>query len=40
MNQAEKAMEEYKKENDLYRKFLKKYNIDIQRVIKEMEEES
>ena len=38
VRQAETAMEEYKKENDLFRKFLAKYHIDMKRVIKETEE--
>lgn len=40
VKQAESAMEEYKKENDLFKKFLSLYNIDMKRVIKETEEES
>lgn len=35
VDRAEKAMEEYKKENDLFKKFLAKYHIDMERVIKE-----
>ena len=38
VEQAEKAMEAYKKENDMFKKFLEKYHIDIKRVIKETEE--
>lgn len=38
VKQAEKAMEEYKKENDLFKKLLEKYHIDMKRVIKEMED--
>ena len=38
VNQAEKAMEAYKKENDMFKKFLEKYHIDMKRVIKETEE--
>lgn len=37
---AENAMKEYRKENDLLRKFLEKYHIDMERVIREMEEEN
>lgn len=33
VDRAEKAMEEYKKENDLFKKFLAKYHIDMERVI-------
>lgn len=40
IKRAETAMEEYKKENELYRKFLEKYNISMERVIEETEEES
>lgn len=40
VRQAENAMEEYRKENDLFRKFLEKYHIDMKRVIREMEEEN
>lgn len=40
VKQAETERETYKKENDLFRKFLAKYNIDMKRVIKETEEES
>ena len=39
VKQAETEREAYKKENDLFRKFLAKYHIDMQRVIKETEEE-
>lgn len=39
VRQADTEREAYKKENDLFRKFLAKYNIDMKRVIKEMEEE-
>lgn len=38
IKRAETAMEEYKKENELYRKFLEKYNISMERVIEETEE--
>lgn len=38
VRQAETAMETYKKENDLFRKFLEKYHIDMERVIRETEE--
>ena len=38
VKQAETEREAYKKENDLFRKFLAKYNIDMKRVIKETEE--
>ena len=38
VRRAENAMKEYRKENDLFRKFLEKYHIDIKRVIKETEE--
>lgn len=38
VKQAETEKETYKKENDLFRKFLAKYNIDMKRVIKETEE--
>lgn len=38
VKKAEKAMEEYKKENDLFKKFLAKYHIDMKRVIKETED--
>ena len=38
VKQAETERETYKKENDLFRKFLAKYNIDMKRVIKETEE--
>ena len=37
VKQAETEREAYKKENDLFRKFLAKYNIDMKRVIKETE---
>jgi len=40
VRRAEMAMKEYKKENDLFRKFLEKYHIDMERVIREMEEEN
>lgn len=40
VRQAEMEREAYKKENALFKKFLEKYNIDMQRVIKETEEES
>lgn len=38
VKQAETEREAYKKENDLFRKFLAKYNIDMKRVIKETED--
>ena len=38
VRQAETAVEEYKKENELFKKFLAKYHIDMKRVIKETEE--
>lgn len=38
VRRAENAMKEYRKKNDLFRKFLEKYHIDIKRVIKETEE--
>lgn len=38
VRKVEKAMEEYKKENDLFKKFLAKYHIDMKRVIKETED--
>lgn len=38
VRQAETERDSYKKENDLFRKFIAKYNIDIQRVIKETED--
>lgn len=38
VRQAETEREAYKKENVLFKKFLAKYNIDMQRVIKEMED--
>lgn len=38
VRQTENAMKEYKKENDLMRKFLEKYHIDMERVIRETEE--
>ena len=37
VRQAETALEEYKKENELLKNFLKRYNIDMKRVIREME---
>lgn len=37
VDRAEKAMEEYKKENNLFKKFLAKYNIDMDRVMRETE---
>lgn len=40
VRQAETERETYKKENDLFKKFLEKYNIDMKRVIKETEEEN
>lgn len=40
VDQAEKAMEAYKKENDMFKKFLEKYHIDMKQVIKETEEMS
>ena len=39
VKKVEREREVYKKENDLFRKFLAKYNIDMQRVIKEFEDE-
>lgn len=39
VERAEKTMEVYKKENDMFRKFLEKYHIDMKRIIKETEEE-
>lgn len=38
VRQAENAMKEYKKENEILKKFLSKYNIDMKRVIKETED--
>lgn len=38
VDRAEKAMETYKKENDLFKKFLTKYKIDMERVMRETEE--
>ena len=38
VDRAEKAMETYKKENDMFKKFLEKYHIDMKRVIKETED--
>ena len=38
VKQAETEREAYKKENDLFRKCLAKYNIDMKRVIKETED--
>ena len=38
VKQAEMVMETYKKENELFKKFLEKYHIDMKRVIKETEE--
>lgn len=38
VRQAETAMETYKKENDLFKKILAKYHIDMERVIRETEE--
>lgn len=38
VKQAETAMSEYRKENDLFRKFLAKYHIEMERVVKETEE--
>lgn len=40
VEQAEKAMEAYKKENDMFKKFLEKYHIDMKQVIIETEEMS
>lgn len=40
VRQAETAMETYKKENDLFKKFIAIYNIDMKRVIRETEEMS
>ena len=40
VRQAEMEREAYKKENDLFKKFLEKYNIDIKRIKRETEEES
>lgn len=39
VERSEKAMEVYKKENDMFKKFLEKYHIDMKRVIEETEEE-
>lgn len=38
VRRAEMTMKEYRKENDLFRKFLEKYHIDMEMVIKETEE--
>ena len=38
VDRAEKAMETYKKENDLFKNFLAKYKIDMERVMRETEE--
>lgn len=38
VRQAETAMEEFKKENDLFKKFLAKYHIDMKRIIRETED--
>ena len=38
VERSEKAMEAYKKENDMFKKFLEKYHIDMKRVIKETED--
>lgn len=38
VRRAEMTMKEYGKENDLFRKFLEKYHIDMEMVIKETEE--
>lgn len=38
VRQAETAMKEYKKKSDLFEKFLTKYHIDMERVIRETEE--
>ena len=40
VRQAETVMETYKKENDLFKKFIAIYNIDMKRVIRETEEMS
>lgn len=40
VRQSEMEREVYKKENDLFKKFIEKYNIDMKRVIKELEDES
>lgn len=40
VRQAEMEREAYKKENDLFKKLLEKYNIDIKRIKRETEEES
>lgn len=40
VRQAEMEREVYKKENDLFKKFIEKYNIDMKRIIRETEEES
>lgn len=40
VRQAENAIKEYRKENDLFRKFFAKYHIDMERVIKETEEKN
>lgn len=40
VRRAEMTMKEYRKENDLFRKFLEKYHIDMERVIRETEEEN
>lgn len=39
VDRAEKAMETYKKENDMFKKFLAKYHINMNQVIKETEDE-
>lgn len=38
VNMAEKTVKEYKKENDLFKKFLEKYHINMERVKKELED--
>lgn len=40
VRRAENAMKEYRKENDLLKKFLARYHIDMERVIRETEEKN
>ena len=40
VRRAENAMKEYRKENDLLRKFLAKYHIDMEMVIRETEKKN
>lgn len=40
VDRAEKAVKEYRKENNLFKKFFEKYHIDMEMVIRETEEKN